>query len=298
MTCEYRGECRRTGLFLAIDHAILKRDLRRRLACPRTLALADRIIDGSNSQEPVFLHYPGDDLFTPVERRRGLPIGNLTSQFFANVYLDGLDHFCKEVLRATGYLRYVDDFVLFQDDPAQLEAWRYRIAHFLEGRRLRLHPRKTRIVDTGDPAEFLGFVLLAGGWRRLPEGNVRRFRNRLRGLRDRWGHGRVTREDVDRRVGAWVAHAEHAHTWRLRHAIFRDGWFGLSREPDRPPEYACCGAAPGTTNPGTSVPRTATGIPPGTGTTTTGSVWLARSAAGTGGPTGPSGVPVSVQGRS
>ena len=86
--------------FPAIDHQILKDDLRRRIACPRTLALADRIVDGSNPQEPIDLYFPGDDLFTPFERRRGLPIGNLTSQFFANLYLDGLDHFCKEVLRA------------------------------------------------------------------------------------------------------------------------------------------------------------------------------------------------------
>ena len=86
--------------FPAIDHGLLKRDLRRRIACARTLALADRIIDTSNPQEPVCLYYPGDDLFTPFERRRGLPIGNLTSQLFANLYLDGLDHFCKEVLRA------------------------------------------------------------------------------------------------------------------------------------------------------------------------------------------------------
>ena len=62
--------------FPAIDHAILKCDLRRRLACERTVQLADRIIDGSNRQEPVNLHFPGDDLFTPFERRRGLPIGN------------------------------------------------------------------------------------------------------------------------------------------------------------------------------------------------------------------------------
>ena len=80
--------------FPAIDHEILKRDLRRRVACERTLALADRIIDGSNPQEPVHLLFPGDDLLTPLERRRGLPIGNLTSQFFANVYLDG-QRICK-----------------------------------------------------------------------------------------------------------------------------------------------------------------------------------------------------------
>ena len=74
--------------FPTVDHAILKRDLCRRLACEPTLQLADRIIDGSNPQEPVHLYFPGDDLFAPFERRRGLPIGNLTSQFFANVYLN------------------------------------------------------------------------------------------------------------------------------------------------------------------------------------------------------------------
>ncbi len=284
--------------FPAIDHDLLKRDLRRRIACPRTLALADRIIDGSNPQEPVNSYYPGDDLFTPYGRRRGLPIGNLTSQFFANVYLDGLDHFCKEVLRAKGYLRYVDDFALFHDDPGCLDAWRHRIAAFLEGRRLRLHPRKTRIIETTAPSEFLGFVLLSGGWRRLPEANVRRFRNRLRGLRDRLACGRVTDEEVACRVKAWVAHAEHAHTWRLRHAIFRTGWVPLVREPDRPPASACCAAVPGTTIRRTCDPRTATGTIPATGTTITDSVWPARSAAGTGGLMGPQGVRTSVQGRS
>ena len=214
--------------FPAIDHEVLKRDLRRRLACPSTLELADRIVDASNPQEPVRLYFPGDGLFEPFERRRGLPIGNLTSQFFANLYLDGLDRFCKEVLRAKGYLRYVDDFALFHDDPRRLEEWRRRIVRFLERRRLRLHPGKTQIVETGAPAEFLGFILLPGGFRRLPEENVRRFRNRLRGLRDRWRAGTVTREDVERRVEAWIAHAGHANTWRLRQAIFRGGRFDPS----------------------------------------------------------------------
>ena len=220
--------------FPAIDHEILKRDLRRRLACAPTLALADQIIDASNPQEPVHLYYPGDDLFTPFERRRGLPIGNLTSQFFANVYLDGLDHFCKEVLRAKGYVRYVDDFALFHDDPAQLRAWHDRLAHFLQGRRLCLHPVKTQVVETQAPATFLGFVLLPGGYRRLPEDNVRRFRNRLRSMRDRWGHGRIEREEIVTRVRAWIAHAAHANSWHLRQAIFRGGWFDAPWKPDRP----------------------------------------------------------------
>ena len=266
--------------FPAIDHALLKRDIRRRIGCERTLWLMDRIIDGSNRQEPVNLHFPGDDLWTPFERRRGLPIGNLTSQFFANLYLDGLDHFCKEVLGAKGYLRYVDDFALFHDDPEVLAQWRDRIERYLEGRRLKLHPDKTLIVPTAAPSEFLGYVLHLDH-RRLPEANLRRFRNRLRGMRDRLAAGTITELEIDCRVGSWIAHAEHANTWRLRRClfrgfpgtIFRDGFTNSrKRKPGRPvAPNASCAAVPGTTNRGTCVPPTATGTTPRNGTTTTGS---------------------------
>ncbi len=220
--CVLRGDIYR--YFPAIDHAILKSDFRRRIRCEPTLALLDRIVDGSNPQEPVNLHFQGDDLFEPFRRRRGLPIGNLTSQFFANLYLDGFDHFVTEVLQAP-YVRYVDDFALFADDPPVLTSWQSRIERYLAGRRLKLHPRKTFISSCREPAQFLGILLCDGGRRRLPEDNVRRFRNRLRGLRDQWRAGAVDIEDVDARVRAWIAHAEHADTWRLRHAIFRGGRF-------------------------------------------------------------------------
>jgi RNA-directed DNA polymerase len=199
--------------FPAIDHEILRRDLRRRIACARTLWLCDTIIDRANQQEPVERYFPGDNLFAPFERRRGLPIGNLTSQFFAHVYLDPLD------------------------DHAVLQHWRAQIGRFLEGRRLILSAEKTSISPTCAPAAFLGFIT-APGRRRLPEDNVRRFRNRLRGLRDRWRAGRVGMSEVRVRVGAWVAHAEHADTWRLRHAIFRGGTFDPAREPGRSPGRA------------------------------------------------------------
>lgn len=208
--------------FPAIDHAILKTDLRRRIACPRSLALLDAIIDGSNPQEPVELLFPGDDLLTPQARRRGLPLGNLTSQFFANVYLDGFDHWVKEVLR-TPYLRYVDDFALFADDPAQLEDWRARIEHYLAGRRLKVHPRKTQVAMCEEPARFLGFDLLPGGRRRLVRENVTRFRQRLDVLRARWPALEAT--EIRQRVGSWIAHARHAETVHLRHTLFKGGWF-------------------------------------------------------------------------
>ena len=190
----------------------------------------DLIVDGSNRQEPVDLYFEGDDLFAPFRRRRGLPIGNLTSQFFANLYLDGFDHFVTEVLRAP-YLRYVDDFALFHDDRAVLARWRSRIEQYFAGRRLILHPRKTAILPCSRPSQFLGFELHADGRRRLPDDNVRRFRNRLRGLRDQWRAGTIRLADVDARVNAWIAHAKHADTWRLRHAIFRGGRFDPAITP-------------------------------------------------------------------
>jgi retron-type reverse transcriptase len=267
--------------FPAIDHAILKQDFRRRIACADTLWLLDAIVDGSNPQEPVHLHYPGDTLLTPLERRRGLPIGNLTSQFFANVHLDALDHFVTEVLRAP-YLRYVDDFALFHDDPAVLAQWRDRIAAWLARRRLSLHPRKTVIQPTALPSAFLGYVLAPRG-RRLPEDTVRRFRNRLRGLRDRWKAGSIAAAEVHARAAAWIAHAAHADTWRLRRAIFRDGWFDPAiRKPGRPPVCVSCAAGPGTTIQGTSARGTATGTTPETATRTTASAWPARLHAGAG----------------
>ncbi len=219
--------------FPSIDHEILKGLFRRSVACEPTLALMDSIVDGSNAQEPVDLHFPGDDLFEPYRRRRGLPIGNLTSQFFANLYLDRFDHWVSEKLGAP-YLRYVDDFALFHHDLGVLADWRVRIDRYLEGRRLKLHPRKTVILPTSKPAAFLGFELHPGlrkhsgqkagrGQRRLPEDNVARFRNRLRGLRDRWRAGTISRADVESRIRAWIAHADHADSFWLRQAMFDAG---------------------------------------------------------------------------
>lgn len=215
--------------FPSIDHEILKAEFRKRISCEKTLWLMDLIVDGSNKQEPVNLYYEGDDLFTPFQRKRGLPIGNLTSQFFANLYLNSFDHFVMEVLKAP-FVRYVDDFALFHDDEATLNIWQSRISEYFQKRRLKLHPRKTVIKQTMDSETFLGFELVRKQHRRLPESNVRRFRNRLRGIKDQWKAGTINKPDIEQRVKAWVAHADHANTYRLQNAIFKTGWF---KPPDR-----------------------------------------------------------------
>ena len=206
--------------FPAIDHAVLKGDVRRKIACPDIGWLVDLIIDHSNAQEPVNVHFAGDDLLAPLERRRGLPIGNLTSQFFGNVYLNSMDHFIKEVLKIKGYARYVDDFALFSNNLDQLSEARGRLEAFLAQRRLLLHPRKTLLQSTFVPTQFLGFDLPTKGEVRLPKANVDRLMGKVRKMRRADPKGWTKRPNNIASIQGWTGHATHANTWRLRHTIF------------------------------------------------------------------------------
>lgn len=212
-------QCDIRKYFPSIDHQILKDLLARVVKCERTLDLAARIIDGSNPQEPAGGWFPGDDLFAPFERRRGLPLGNQTSQFFANVYLNGLDHFVARELRPGVYVRYVDDFLLFGDDKAALNDMRSSIEELLDTLRLALHPGKSRVCRTRDGVSFLGWRLFPEH-ARLDRSNVTRFRRRLAALHRGYVEGRVGMEAIETRVLAWIAHAAHGNTWQLRRSVF------------------------------------------------------------------------------
>jgi RNA-directed DNA polymerase len=213
----YVLQCDIRKYFPSVDHEILKRMLHQRIADAGTRWLIDGIIDGSNDQEFVCDYFSGDNLLTPVVRRRGLPIGNLTSQFFANFYLSPLDHFVKENLGCRGYVRYVDDFALFSDSKPQLQEWRKDLSSFLESYRLKLHPRRVQISPSYVAHRFLGQVVCRSH-RRLTGENVRRFRRRLRS----W-EGRPP-VNVRARVASWIGHARQADTEALLESLRNSLW--------------------------------------------------------------------------
>jgi retron-type reverse transcriptase len=215
----YVLQCDITKYFPSIDHEILKEIMRRKIKCADTLWLIDRIIDGSNPQETVPHYFAGDDLFTPGERRHGLPIGNLTSQFFANVYLNGFDHFVKKQLRVKKYVRYVDDFALFSDDKSLLAQARREIENRLADLRLRIHPIKSQLFETRHGASFLGFRVFADRLR-VKGANLRRARRRLRRLQQSYGKSEIDLAAVTQSVRSWIAHLAHGDTWQLRQQIF------------------------------------------------------------------------------
>jgi retron-type reverse transcriptase len=217
--------------FPAVDHAILLDILGRTLADVQVMKLVTRIVAGGagvQAAEYEMIYFPGDDLFA-VNRPRGLPIGNLTSQFWANVYLNGLDHFVKRELKCRGYVRYVDDLLLFADDKATLHIWRKEVMARLAELRLTVHensaqPRPCRI---GLP--FLGFQVFADH-RRLKRRNVVQARRRLRALRHAYRLGQIGPRQARVRVQSWLSHAAHADTWGLRRAVLRD--FKLTKGTD------------------------------------------------------------------
>lgn len=200
--------------FPSVDHEIAKQLVARKIKDRRVLDLLGRIIDSSSGQEPVVDWYPGDDLFAPLERPRGIPIGNQTSQFIANVYLDPLDHFVKERLGVRGYVRYCDDFLLFGSEKRRLALLRAAIAEFLLGLRLRLHPRKNVIFPVADGIRFVGYRVFPTHVL-LPKENVRRFRRRARRMQADYARGAIDAAAVKTRLMSWLGHARQADTHRL-----------------------------------------------------------------------------------
>ena len=204
--------------FPSIDHEILKQEIRWRIADPDTLWLIDTIIDGSNEQEFVYDIFPGDDLLTPSNRRKGLPLGNLTSQFFANLFLNRFDHFIKEILMVRYYARYVDDFLISANSIAFLSEVKKEIEAYLANLRLKLHPKKCHILRSDKGVPFLGQVIFPH-YRLLKKQNVRRFSKRLPRLVQQLDAGDISQKRFNASIQGWKGHAVQANTFRLRQGL-------------------------------------------------------------------------------
>lgn len=215
----YVMQCDIRQFFPSIDHAILQEILARKIKDSDILWLIDRIVAsgiGVLKEQYKMVYFPGDDLFA-VNRPRGLPIGNLTSQFWANCYLNPFDHFVKRELRCQGYVRYVDDFLVFGQDKQTLWAWKEMIRARLACLRLTVHHgAHPRPVTEGIP--FLGFVVYPGR-RRLKRRKGIWYRRRLRGLVSAWRVREIPLKRLGASVRGWLNHTRYGNTVGLRKAV-------------------------------------------------------------------------------
>jgi len=212
--------------FPSVDHSILLGILARSIDDERILNLAARILASGDrvlEQEYEMVWFPGDDLFA-ICRPRGLPIGNLTSQFWSNCYLDPLDHFIKRELRCYAYLRYVDDMALLSDSKRQLWEWKSAIVKRLESLRLTVHERPAQVEPVTAGIPWLGFVVFPDH-RRLKGRKVVESTRRLTEQFDAWQAGLSSFAKFDASVQGWINHVRYADTWGLRrHVLDRFVW--------------------------------------------------------------------------
>ncbi len=150
---------------------------------------------------------------------KGMLLGNLTSQFFANVYLNELDRFVKHKLKARYYIRYVDDFVILHNSKEQLEIRKEEINKFLRERlRLELHPQKTRIIPFSRGVDFVGFRNFYY-YKLLRKRNIRNMLFKI----EKYKNGEIDKEELFEIFQGWNAYAKWANSYGLR----RDIWVKL-----------------------------------------------------------------------
>jgi hypothetical protein len=212
--------------FPSVDHAILLDILGGVLKDPRVLDLAARIVasgTGVLDQEYRMVWFPGDDLLAAC-RPRGLPIGNLTSQFWSNCYLHPLDLFIKRELGCRAYLRYVDDMALFADSTSQLWAWKRAIVERLAELRLTVHAGSAQAAPVSAGVPWLGFVVYPTH-RRIKARKVVAATRRLTNRFDAWRTGQISFGEFDASVQGWINHVRYADSWGLReHVLSRFVW--------------------------------------------------------------------------
>ncbi len=212
---KYVLQCDVVQFFPSIDHAILRATLEKMLPDESVTWLLERILasgQGVLANEYDMVYFAGDDLFSS-QRPRGLPIGNLTSQLWANCYLNPFDQFVKRELSCPAYLRYVDDFLLFSDDKKQLWDWRESLIQRLEHSRLTIHPENAIPRPVTDGIPFLGFVIFPEH-RRLKARKGYAFQRKLRHL-IKTGQAAKIKASVQ----GWINHARYADTFGLRRAV-------------------------------------------------------------------------------
>ena len=150
---------------------------------------------------------------------KGIPIGNLTSQLFANIYLNELDHFVKRELHKKCYLRYMDDFLILGTDKTHLRDDKEKIRIFLHDRlKLQLHPKKAEIFPIGRGLDFLGYVI-RGNKRFLRKSTVKRFMKKRRRYEAMVSNGKLTQSSLENILVSWRGYVKFADAYRLMEKI-------------------------------------------------------------------------------
>ncbi len=185
--------------FQSVNHDILISIIRKQVKDEKFLWLITLILD----------NYKYD------HQREGMPLGNWTSQFFANVYLNELDQFVKHTLKAKYYIRYVDDFVILHSSEAKLHEYHQKIEYFLTTMKLELNQNKTGIIQVKRGVSFLGYRVFYH-YKLLRKKNIWKIKNTIRNSIEEYKKGQMDSGTVLQILESWSSYAMHADTYNFR----------------------------------------------------------------------------------
>ena len=188
--------------FATIDHEILINILRKKIRDKDFIRLIKKVLNN----------------FETIGYRRGLPLGNYTSQFFANVYLNHLDYFVKHKLKAKYYIRYVDDFVILDKNKDVLLGYMDKIEKYLKFLKLELHPDKSEIHALRNGITFLGYRIFYH-YRLLRRRNIRYFKRKLRENVELYRRGLICEKKFDSFLQGWQGYSSFANTHNFNKKI-------------------------------------------------------------------------------
>lgn len=196
-------KCDISKYFDSIDHRILLEVIKRKISDKKVIRLIAEILNSSYEKGPG----------------TGIPIGNLTSQLFANIYLNELDQFIKHKLRIRHYLRYMDDFLFLDDDKKELHKIKKQVQEFLEDRlKLELHPKKADIFPVGKGIDFLGYQVFKN-YRLLRKSTVKRFVKRMRIYQKMLAKKLLSEKKFNDSLQSWATYAKFADSYKLRKTL-------------------------------------------------------------------------------
>ena len=197
--------------FDTIDHSILKDLIRKKVDDEKSLKLIDLIIDSFYKKQEN-------------SRTVGLPLGNVTSQLFANIYLHELDHFVKQTLRIRYYVRFCDDFIFLSNHQEVLQILIPLIRYFLQQTlRLELHSHKVILRKLNQGVDFVGYILFAKH-RVMRTQTKRRMKKRLRHTHKEFLLGKVSAATVDQQLQSYLGLLSHASQASLSQDLINAYW--------------------------------------------------------------------------
>lgn len=186
--------------FETVDHEVLLSILRKKIKDEDVIELIRLILSNHKTETPD----------------KAMPLGNLTSQFFANIYLGELDYFVKHKLRVKYYIRYVDDFLILDKNKNRLEKQKREINQFLlDELKLELHPEKSKIIPLRSGITLLGFRVFFY-CKFLKKSNLKKHERRLSRFETELKNGEISRERVRLSLAGWEGYAKMANTYKLR----------------------------------------------------------------------------------